>query len=69
MKMTAEQAEMIINNRCLDRQYPSFSDIFGDDWVCAYRLKDRTPEEWNQLAINHAYATLPTMWKSGNFSR
>ncbi len=63
--MNAEQAEMIINNRCLDRDYPNFSDILGSDWITTYGMKQRTPQEYKQLAVEHAYSTLPTMWKDG----
>ena len=62
-KLDAETAEMIIANRCLDQDYPNISDILGSDWGACYPMRQRTPEEYMKLAIDHAYRILPKTYE------
>ena len=64
MENTAEYIEMIINNRCLDRDYPHLSDLLGSDWGVGTLLGYESPQEYQEKAVALAYRRYPSMWKS-----
>lgn len=56
----AETAEMIINNRGLNQDYPNVSDILGSDWAANLPMKQRTPSEYLAQAVERAYMVYPS---------